>query len=48
MTDRRPRKPFVPQRPVGTPQGDPRPCQGCHDWHPVGTTCARGWAPWKP
>ncbi len=43
-----PRKPFVPSRPVGTPLGEPRLCPACRDWHPAGTTCARGWAPWKP
>lgn len=33
--------------PVGTPLGPPRPCPSCDDNHPVGTTCARGWAPWQ-
>jgi hypothetical protein len=25
---------------------EPRLCPSCHDWHPVGSTCATGWAPW--
>lgn len=24
----------------------PRQCPSCHDWHPVLTTCAGGFAPW--
>ncbi len=48
MTPVRKRKPFVPSKPSGTPLGEPRLCQGCDDWHPVGTTCKGGWAPWRP
>lgn len=29
-----------------TPSYPPRECPSCHDWHPVLTTCAGGWAPW--
>lgn len=31
--------------PVGTPLTPPRLCPSCHLTHPVGTTCATGWAP---
>ena len=48
MSDRKPRKPFVASRPAGSPLGEPRLCQGCGGWHPAGTTCDRGWSPWKP
>lgn len=33
---------------LGTPLTPPRLCPSCHDSHPVGTTCAKGWAPWDP
>lgn len=29
-----------------TPLTPPRLCPSCHQEHPVGTTCAEGWAPW--
>jgi hypothetical protein len=32
--------------PIGTPLTPPRPCPACRGRHPVGTTCAGGWAPW--
>ena len=35
-------------KPMGAPLTAPRPCPACHDAHPVGTTCAGGWAPWTP
>lgn len=31
--------------PVGAPLTPPRTCPTCHRQHPVGTTCAAGWAP---
>ena len=38
----------LPDRePMGVPLSAPRPCPSCHDDHPVGTTCAGGWAPWE-
>lgn len=33
-------------KPMGTPLTAPRPCPACFEEHPVGTTCAGGWAPW--
>lgn len=32
--------------PLGTPLTLPRTCPACNLEHPVGTTCADGWAPW--
>lgn len=37
--------PYPPSALVGTPIGPPRPCPACRLEHPVGTTCAGGWAP---
>jgi len=31
--------------PLGTPLSPPRLCPSCHQQHPIGTTCASGWAP---
>lgn len=33
--------------PVGTPLTAPRTCPSCGNKHPVGTTCAGGWAPFE-
>lgn len=33
--------------PLGTPLTQPRECPSCRLDHPVGTTCADGWAPWE-
>lgn len=31
---------------IGAPLTPPRRCPSCKEMHPVGTTCAQGWAPW--
>jgi hypothetical protein len=41
------RRELPPARPLGVEIGPARPCPSCHSDHPVGTTCANGWAPWR-
>lgn len=36
------------EAPAGTPLTPPRLCPSCTSMHPVGTTCAGGWAPYLP
>lgn len=38
----------IPLWPDQVAVGDARLCPSCHSWHPAGTTCAGGWAPWVP
>lgn len=41
-------RPYPEVQTMGFPLAAPRVCPSCRELHPPGTTCAGGWAPWRP